>query len=105
MNCQGARKGDISDCAKVENFRDVAYFCVNSRNKNVLLKYKGDERLEPRRGSSIQRVGFLNWIQGKRFAAGLLDYSTNVGAVRKAFSIITSSTSKSTTSKNDAGSI
>lgn len=38
----------------------------------------------PRRGSGINRVGFMNYLQGRRFSTGRLDLDTNIeeGTVR-----------------------
>lgn len=77
--------GDISECAKVELFQDVAFFVIECGSRNVLLKYKGDEDILPRRGSGLRRVGFLNWVANRRFAEGLIDYNTNVEDVRLEF--------------------
>jgi hypothetical protein len=84
--------GDISDCAKVELFQDVAFFVIDCASRNVLLKYKGGEDVLPRRGSALRRVGLLNWIANRRFAEGLIDYNTNVddGDVRLDFRFSTS---------------
>jgi len=56
-------------------------FSIPSKSKNVLLKYKGAGRVEPRNGNSVSRIGLFARLQGKRFATSKIDYSTNVNAV------------------------
>jgi hypothetical protein len=83
---KGVLAGDISDCAKVELFQDVAYYIVQSRNKNILLKYKGGENIVPRNGNSISRIGLYNWWTGRRYGVGLIDYNTNTSSIELDFS-------------------
>lgn len=82
--------GDITDCAKVDLFRDVAVYVIECASRNVILKYKGDEDVLPRRGSALQRVGLFNWMANRRFAEGMIDYNTNVDEVRLDFRCCTS---------------
>lgn len=44
----------------------------------------------PKKGSSIRRVGLFNWIAGKRYADGLIDYDTNVDDIDVEFKCSTS---------------
>ena len=77
----------ISPCAKISEFRNIIFHRIPSCAKNVLLKYKIDEisgedgTLVPRSGNSISRVGLFNRLQGKRFTADKLDYSTNIQSI------------------------
>lgn len=79
----------ISPCAKIDEFRNVAVFTAKCKHYNVMLKYKGDDIVVPRIGNSISRVGFLNWIRGHRYAANIIDYSTNVNGVNLKFTYST----------------
>lgn len=70
----------ISPCASIENFLKVAVYRIFCKDKNVLLKYKGENQLEPRIGSSIDRKGgLLNIITGSGKQEGKdLDFATNI---------------------------
>ena len=77
----GISSADISPCAAIQNFRDAAIYRLNScRRKNVLLKYKGGETVEPRQANSISRIGgsIFSKITKPETAAGTLDFSTNI---------------------------
>jgi hypothetical protein len=74
----GVHPEKISPCARIDNFQRVKVFKFNATEKNILLKYKGDGMMASRVGNAIGRVGLLGRLQGRRFAEGKLDYSTNV---------------------------
>ena len=70
----------ISACASIENFLKVAVYRISCKGKNVLLKFKGENQLEPRVGSSIDRKGgLLSAITGSSKSGGKdLDFATNI---------------------------
>mmetsp|Transcript_16067 Transcript_16067/g.24217 ORF Transcript_16067/g.24217 Transcript_16067/m.24217 type:complete len:346 (-) Transcript_16067:172-1209(-) len=75
---RGADKSKMSPCAAVANFRTLLLVKIQCKDKNILLKYKGQGVVLPRHGGHVGRVGLMGRIQGKRFAEDVLDYSTNV---------------------------
>jgi hypothetical protein len=71
----------ISPCASIENFMEVSVWRIRCKSKNVLLKYKGENVLEPRIGNSVDRKGgLLNMITGSGKSEGGkdLDFATNI---------------------------
>jgi hypothetical protein len=69
----------ITPCASIENFMKVALYRISCKNRNVLLKFKGEGQLEPRVGTSIDRKGgLLNAITGSGKHEKDLDFSTNI---------------------------
>ena len=70
----------ISPCACIENFLKVSVYRIRCKGHNVLLKFKGENQLEPRIGNSIDRKGgLLNMITGSSKSDGKdLDFSTNI---------------------------
>lgn len=72
----------VSPCANIENFTKAAVYRISCKDKNVLLKFKGENQLEPRIGSSIDRKGgILSVFGGSGKSEGKdLDFSTNVSA-------------------------
>ncbi len=72
----------ISPCASIENFLKVAVFRICCKGKNILLKFKGENQLEPRVGNSIDRKGgLLNALTGSSKSDGKdLDFTTNITA-------------------------
>lgn len=91
----GATAASISPCAAVHNFIEAAVYRVrNCRNNNVLLKYKGDDDLHTRQGTSLNRVGgtiFTILGGGGETKASTLDFKTNVETVDFVFSSTSSS--------------
>jgi hypothetical protein len=85
----GASASHISDCAKVENFRHIVYYNAPCSRRNVLLKYKGNGLVQPRRGDSIHRVGLFGKLQGVRFAPDKVDFATNIQMLRFSFDKMT----------------
>jgi hypothetical protein len=77
----------LTPCAKVELFKNVTYYEVASKNRNVFLKYKGDGRADVRVGNSMRRVGLIGAIKGNRYANDILDFSTNVHAIESVFTV------------------
>jgi len=78
----------ISDSARVDKFLKVSYFVFPNanKNKNVLVKYKGNGFIEPRCGDAMQRVGIMGRLSGKKFKDGhQIDYSTNIESVQLSF--------------------
>ena len=55
--------------------------------KNAIVKFKGEGRVEPREGSSIDRVGLWNYLTGVRFVGNQIDFSTNCTLVRPIHSL------------------
>lgn len=82
-----ASSKSLSACAKVDAFKSVIFYTVSSKNKNVLLKYKGEGQVVPRLGNSIKRVGFIGAMQGHRTAEDRVDYATNVKVIDVVFSV------------------
>ncbi len=74
----GVHPEKISACARIDNFTKAKVLKFNAADKNVLLKYKGDGMIVPRVGNSMGRVGLIGRLQGRRYAEGKLDYSTNI---------------------------
>ena len=77
----------LSPCGKVDAFKSALFYTVSSKNRNVLLKYKGGGQVIPRLGNSVKRVGFLGAIQGHRVVKDRIDFSTNVKIIDTAFSV------------------
>ena len=77
----------LSPCCKVDAFKSMIFYTFSSKNKNVLLKYKGSGEVSPRLGNSMKRVGFLGALQGHRLAKDRVDFSTNVKIIDAAFTI------------------
>lgn len=57
------------------------------KGHNVLLKYKGEGQVVPRNGDGIGRVGIFSKLQGLRYSANMLDYSTNVDTIRLEYTV------------------
>lgn len=85
----GVTKDSIARCARIEEFRKAVIYSFRCRNRNVLLKYKGDSIVEPRNGDSVSRVGLMGRLQSRRFADSKIDYSTNIEDITLAMSITT----------------
>jgi len=51
---------NITPCAQVAAFNEFLAYRIPCRGRNVLLKYKGGDVVEPRLGTSIARVGVFN---------------------------------------------
>jgi hypothetical protein len=84
----GIRASDISPCAEVAAFTDLAIYRVRGCDtRNVLLKYKGSDTLELRQGTSLTRISgtILSKFSGSS-ASQALDFSTNVDSVDFVFS-------------------
>ena len=81
-----ATTNKISPCAKVESFKNVIFHSVVSKNKNVLLKYKGGGSIITRIGNSVQRVGIIGAILGNRHGKGIIDFGTNIQRIETVFS-------------------
>ena len=81
-----ATTNKISACAKVEAFKNVIFHSIVSKNKNVLLKYKGGGSIIARIGNSVQRVGIIGAILGNRHAKGIIDFGTNIQRIETVFS-------------------
>jgi hypothetical protein len=58
-----------------------------SKDRNILLKYKGGSNVLPRKGDSINRVGIIGKMQGRRASEHKIDYSTNVDDLNLVFTI------------------
>lgn len=82
-----ASSKSLSACAKVDAFKSVIFYTVSSKNKNVLLKYKGEGLVVPRLGNSVKRVGFIGAMQGHRTAEDRVDFATNVKVIDVVFSV------------------
>jgi hypothetical protein len=82
----GSNPSKISPCAKVDFFQKLNVFnlwtSVGSNEgeggKNILLKYKGNGIILPREGTAPGRVGLWNYLQGRRFQDGKIDFETNI---------------------------
>ena len=84
---------DISTCALISNFCDVAIYRLGScRGKNVLLKYKGGDSVETRLANSIGRIGagIFSKISRPELAEATLDFSTNIDSADFYFSTTSS---------------
>ena len=55
-NIMGGRAAKISPCAAIRNFRSFAIYRIASKGKNVLLKYKENGIIEPRRGDLVNAM-------------------------------------------------
>lgn len=76
-------RAKVSPCASVQLYRQVSTFRIQSRRRNVLLKYKLGGVLEPRLGTSVARVGVFGKLMGAQKAlaseAGdTIDFSSNI---------------------------
>ena len=76
---------NLSPCAKIDNFKNVIFYTVSSKNNNVLLKYKGDGVTKARMGNSVQRIGLFHAIQANRHAKDKIDYTSNVNTLSTVF--------------------
>ena len=74
----GLKTEELSKCARVDLFTDAIVYSINSKNRNILLKYKGGCIVECRDGGGIGRVGFLGKLSGRKFGPNILDYNTNI---------------------------
>ena len=74
----------ISSCAKVSMFRSVVVYTVSTKERNVVLKYKGKGLLEPRKGNKLSETGLIGALLGKKLSSGI-DLSTNVTSLSSAF--------------------
>lgn len=102
---------DIAACANIANFERLASFRMHPFNKNCIVKLKGassskdskgaaesvdrdkpkaDVSLEPREGSSIGRVGIMNWVNNVRTVKdqNSIDFDTNIDRCRLAASFV-----------------
>lgn len=89
----GASAASISPCATVRNFIEAAVYRVPAcRNHNVLLKYKGDDDLQTRQGTSLNRISgsILSRMGSGDKKASTMDFKTNVDSVDFVFSSISS---------------
>ena len=76
---------NLSPCAKIDNFKNVIFYTVSSKNNNVLLKYKGDGVTKARMGNSVQRIGIFHAIQANRHAKDKIDYTSNINTLNTVF--------------------
>lgn len=86
----GASPERVSLCARIDQFTRLQVYHIACRGRNVLLKYKGEGRVEPRQGNTPDRVGWLGRFQGRRFDVGKLDYETNVTSLQIGYALNTS---------------
>lgn len=75
---------------KINKFQDVIIYKINSKNKNVLLKYKGEGLVEIRKGGSFKLPSFLKFFKTsltKKNAASskAFDFSTNIIKIEKVY--------------------
>ena len=78
----------IPPCAHIAQFKQICIFEVVCAGKNVLVKTKGSGECLPRIGNSMDRVGFVGWITGKRIAKDRLDLTTNTTSVNLTFTSV-----------------
>lgn len=78
---RGMTKHKISSCAKVEEFNKITVFNIPSMSHNVLLKYKGKEEVQTRRGDGMGRVGLMGKLRSSRAIENGLDYGTNIDEI------------------------
>ena len=83
----------ISKCALSSEFREASIYSIGCKDKNAILKYKGNGIVERRNGMSMNRVGLLGWAQGKMSAKEKIDFSTNTFQVQQTFTTSDSSLS------------
>jgi hypothetical protein len=74
-------KNKISSCAKVEEFNKIIVYSIPSNSHNVLLKYKGNEEVQTRKGDAMGRVGFMGRLKSSRSIENGLDYATNIDEI------------------------
>jgi hypothetical protein len=87
----GANPDRISLCARIDQFQCLQVYHLPSVGKNVLVKYKGVGLVEPRSGNTMDRVGWMGRLQGRRFAEGKLDYETNIDTLSIGYTLTTAS--------------
>ena len=78
---KGSNINNRSKCAKIDLFQNLSVYSINSKNKNVIIKYKDNSYVTPRNGNSITRVGLLGKLQGRNFTRNKIDYSTNINEI------------------------
>jgi hypothetical protein len=85
----GVSLDKIADCARVDKFPKIAHYSIACQDRNILLKYKGNGFVEPRRGDAIQRVGLVGRLTGNTALISRLDYSTNIPSLTLNFMLST----------------
>lgn len=82
---------DDSHSLKVSKFRDFIVYRINCKEKNVLLKFKGDI-VEPRAGGSIAVKNLITKLVGgstspkpSASSSSFIDFKTNVKTIETVF--------------------
>jgi hypothetical protein len=81
----GVKADNISPCAQIPKFQSASAFKLFATDQNAIVKIidkNGKIIVSPREGNSLERVGFMNKINGHRFIGNKVDFSTNTTLVK-----------------------
>ena len=77
---------DISPCAAIPNFQDFCLYRANCSVKNCILKFKGNQYLDVRTGSSSKVKKMLSFNKKSSKSMAIMDFETNVDSVERHYS-------------------